>query len=143
MTQSAETKRRGQCLCGGVAFEIAVPRPSYHVCHCGMCRRWGGGPWMSVICPGPATFISDATLAWYRGSKWAERGHCTKCGSSLFFRLAAKPDAVTAISVDAFDEASDFTLGRHIYVDAQPARYAFADDCPRLTEAEFQAEMRG
>ena len=45
------------------------------------------------------------------------------------------------ISVEAFDESDDLTLGRHIYVDAKPSRYEFDDDRPRVTEAQLLAEL--
>ena len=96
---------------------------------------------MSVHCRGTAKFINDEYLRWYRGSKWAERGFCSRCGSSLFWRLAEDPDAMLAVSVEAFDESDDLKLGRHIYVDAKPSRYEFDDDRPRVTEAQLLAEL--
>jgi hypothetical protein len=45
------------------------------------------------------------------------------------------------IAADALDKSDDLVLDRHIYVDAKPARYEFADDRPRLTEAEVLAEL--
>lgn len=91
---------------------------------------------MSVHGAGPGRFIKSDTLSWYRGSKWAERGFCTACGSSLFYRLANDHNAMLIAAVDALDDASGLTLESHIYIDAKPDRYEFADDCPRLTEAE-------
>jgi hypothetical protein len=133
--------RSGGCLCGAVRFEIPVPEATFTVCHCGMCRRWSAGPFMAVHCPGPANFTKDSGLTWYRGSKWGERGFCGRCGSSLFWRLANDPTAMLGVSAEAFDDADDLSLDRHIYTDAKPARYAFADDRPRLTEAQFLAEL--
>ena len=133
--------RGGGCLCGAVRFEIAVPEAKFTVCHCRMCRRWSAGPFMAVHCPGPAKFTNDAGLTWYRGSKWGERGFCGRCGSSLFWRLAGDPTAMLGVSAEAFDDADDLSLDRHLYADAQPARYAFADDRPRLTEAQCLAEI--
>ncbi|WP_291972226.1 hypothetical protein [Candidatus Symbiopectobacterium sp.] len=40
---------KGQCLCGAVTVE--VPEACVHevsVCHCNMCRQWGGGPLLAV-----------------------------------------------------------------------------------------------
>lgn len=133
--------RSGGCLCGAVRFEVSLDEKKFNVCHCGMCRKWSAGPFMSVHCPGGGTFTKKDGLAWYRGSKWAERGFCAKCGTSLFWRLAENPDAMLVVAVDAFDDADDLTLDRHIYIDAKPARYDFADDRPRITEAELLAEL--
>ncbi len=138
---ASKPMRGGGCLCGAVRFEIAVPEAKFSVCHCGMCRRWSAGPFMAVHCPGPAKFTNDAGLTWYRGSKWGERGFCGRCGSSLFWRLANHPTAMLGVSAEAFDDADDLRLDRHLYADAQPARYAFADHRPRLTEAQCLAEI--
>ena len=65
MSESAATgqRMRGQCLCGTVSFEVDVPERTYSVCHCGMCRRWSGGPLMSVHCPEPRTeWLNDEGL---------------------------------------------------------------------------------
>ncbi len=97
---------------------------------------------MSAHSDGPVQITAGAdALTWYRGSKWAERGFCAQCGASLFYRLANQPDRFTGVSVEALDDAEAFTLGRHLYVDAQPMRYAFADETPRVTGAELLAEF--
>ena len=134
-------RRTGRCLCGSVAFSVSVPDPTYSICHCGNCRRWGGGPLMSVHCPGDVEFQKDEGLAWYRSSPWAERGFCNTCGSSLFWRLAEDHASMLIVAVDALEEAGDIALHRHIYIDAKPDRYDFADDRPRITEAELMAEL--
>jgi hypothetical protein len=141
---SETTSRTGSCLCGEVKFEIAVPAPHFHACHCGMCRKWSGAPWMAVNCPGAPTYSAGADLVgWYQGSKWAERGFCTKCGSSLFFRMAQDPEMLTAISVEAFDDAEDMALHMHIHIDSKPERYDFADNVRRLTGQEFMDMISG
>ena len=138
----ATTKRRqGGCLCGAVRFEVSVPEAKYNICHCGACRKWSAGPLMAVHCPADAAFERAETLTWFRSSDWAERGFCGRCGSSLFWRLADDPGAMLIVAADAFDKTDDLELDRHIYVDAQPARYAFADRRPRITEAELMAEL--
>ena len=134
-------RRSGSCLCRAVRFSVSVPDPTFSICHCGFCRRWVGGPLMSVHCPGDAEFDGEGDLASYRSSKWAERGFCRTCGSSLFWRLAEDPGAMLIVAVDALDDAEDMTLHRHIYIDAKPDRYEFADDRPRITEAELLAEL--
>jgi len=141
---SESSKRTGSCLCGGVKFEIAVPKPHCHACHCGMCRRWSGAPWMAVQCPGAPSYSAGADLVtWYQGSKWAERGFCARCGSSLFFRMAADPEMLTAVSVEAFDDSDDMQLDMHIYIDSKPDRYDFSGDAKRLTGQEFMDMISG
>lgn len=144
MSESEATadRIRGQCLCGAVEFEVDVPHRTYSVCHCGLCRRWSGGPLMSVHCPEPDTeWLNDEGLTWYQGTPWAQRGFCSRCGSSLFWRLAEQPEGMLIVSVDALEDGGEFALDRHIYSDAKPDRYDFADDRPRVTEAELMKEL--
>ena len=134
------SRRPGACLCGAVRFDVEIPEPNFGICHCGMCRRWCGGPFEAAHCR-DAQFAKDDGLAWYRSSDWGERGFCSRCGTSLFWRLADKTRGMMAVSVEALDENSDLSLLHHIFVDHKPARYEFADDRPRLTEAEILAEL--
>ena len=141
-SETTRNRMRGQCLCSAVEFEVDVPERTYSICHCGLCRRWSGGPLMSVHCPEPNTeWLNDDGLTWYQGTPWAQRGFCSKCGSSLFWRLAQEPEGMLIVSVDALEDDGDFTLDRHIYSDARPDRYDFADDCPRVPEAELMKEL--
>ena len=141
-SEASGNRKRGQCLCGAVHFEVDVPERTYSVCHCGLCRRWSGGPLMSVHCPEPQTeWLNDEGLTWYQGTPWAQRGFCSRCGSSLFWRLAEQPEGMLIVSVDALEDGGEFALHRHIYRDAKPDRYEFADDRPRVTEAELMKEL--
>ncbi len=38
----------GACLCGAVQIDVEVNSEEITVCHCSMCRTWGGGPALTV-----------------------------------------------------------------------------------------------
>ena len=77
----------GSCLCGAVRFTLAAPLRGVWICHCGQCRRWHGHVGACTNVPRAALeFETDSTLTWYRSSNVAERGFCSACGSSLFWR---------------------------------------------------------
>jgi len=124
----------GRCLCGAVTFTATDVDPHFHVCHCGMCLRYGGAPTMSVNV-GSVAFTGEADILRYRSSDFAERGSCRKCGGHLFYRVIT-PD-IYLMNVGTFDDPSAFTVGGEIYVDCKPQGYAFAGDHPRETEDEF------
>ena len=127
----------GKCLCGSVTF-TAAPAAAMHLCHCEACRRTSGGAWIGVDC-------ADAAIAgevrWYPSSDWAERGFCPGCGSSLFWRM--RDGSMLIASIQAFDDPSAFALADELFVDEKPGNYALAGDHPRLTGAEFLAQMNG
>ena len=124
----------GRCLCGAVKFTAKDVDPHFHICHCGMCRRYGGAPTMSAHV-GSVAFEGDGDILRFRSSDFAERGSCKKCGGHLFYRVI-EPD-LYILNLGAFDDQSPFSVGGEIYVDTKPTGYAFAGDHPRETEAEF------
>lgn len=129
------SKTTGKCLCGAVTFSIAEAIDKVSVCHCEMCRRWNTGPMMAVHPDGGIDIDNGDTLSWYRSSDWAERGFCSTCGTSLFWRLADGKGGMAA-SAGAIDGLQGAKLERHIFVDEKPRYYEFKDDAPRLTAAE-------
>jgi hypothetical protein len=127
-------QRTGRCLCGAVTFR-ATPEPHVHACHCGMCRRWGGGPFLGVNCGPEVAFEGGQQVTRHRSSDWAERGFCAKCGTHLFYFFVPKP--VYVMPSGLFDDQSGLTLEGEIYIDRKPDYYAFAGERKRQTEAEF------
>jgi hypothetical protein len=130
-------KLSGKCLCGAVSFE-GEGDGHFHACHCAMCRAWGGGPAMAVAVRDLELEGEDA-VAIYRSSDWAERLFCSNCGSHLFWRMA--DGSMTMTYAAGLDQAGELKLAGEIYVDQQPACYAFSGDHPRMTEAEFLASI--
>ncbi len=128
----------GQCLCGAVRFTVDTVDPHHHACHCGMCRRWSGGPLFAMSTTG-ASFEGEENITVYDSSDWAERGFCRRCGTNLFYRLKQAGNYV--ICAGTFDDSSLFKLVGEIFIDNKPDGYDFAGDHPRLTEAETIAKF--
>ena len=128
----------GGCLCGAVRFVAEEAESNFDACHCGMCRRWTGGPYFTSKTRN-VVFEGTEALARYQSSEWAERGFCKTCGSTLFYHL--KPTQTFMMSVGSFDDPSLFRLVEEIYIDCKPDGYALAGDHPRLTEAETLARF--
>lgn len=128
----------GKCTCGSVRFEIEEYPREVGLCHCKMCRRWGGGmPWAGVHTR--VRLTEEGDLRWWRSSEWGERGFCASCGASLFWRdLGGSPEWV--VSVGALENEEGLGIRRHIFIDDKGGYYDTADDAPRATGAEFTAE---
>ncbi len=130
----------GKCLCGAVTFTAEAVEQHVHACHCSMCRHWTGGPMQAARVDG-VTYGGEEHINTYPSSEWAERGFCTRCGSSLFYRMPET--GMTVMAIGAFDDQDQFDLAGEIYVDEKPSGYDFAGDHERLTGAEFMASMSG
>ena len=129
----------GGCLCGAVRFRGEPDARSIRVCHCGQCRRWGGGPLFAVHFVGGVALERDEGLTWFRSSEIAERGFCRQCGSSLFWRRIGEARD-WAVSAGALDTAEGLRITEHIWIDDKPDFYDFANDAPRLTAAQARPE---
>lgn len=131
---------QGACLCG--AIEVTAPdRQHIDVCHCTMCRRWGGGPLLAVHCGADVRFSGREQPAIYKSSDWAERGFCPGCGTHLFYRLALNNEY--ALPVGLFAQGGSFDLHSQIFIDEKPEYYEFANDTPQLTGEQVFAQFSG
>jgi hypothetical protein len=131
-------KATGRCLCGAVSFTAEAVETRFHACHCGMCRRWAGGPLFAATTRG-LTLEGTEHVATFASSDWAERGFCRICGTHLYYHL--KPTDQYMVSVGSFDDAARFELAGEIFIDGKPAGYALAGEHERLTEAETLARF--
>ncbi len=131
----------GQCLCGNVSYTFEGPVHEVDACHCTMCQRWVGGPFIGLTPAGDVTLADEKTVTWYSSSEWAQRGFCAKCGSSLFYRLKEQP-GFWAITLGTVNQTVEGQLGKEIFINEKPGNYALAGDHPRLTGEEFFASLQ-
>jgi len=131
----------GACLCGAVRFRGEGRPEGISVCHCGQCRVWSAGPLMVVWFPGGVAVEAGDTLAWYGSSDHGERGFCTRCGSSLFWRSPGEPRAWAA-SANALAQGGGLAIREHIWVEDAAPWDVYAADAARKTAAECLAEAR-
>lgn len=124
---------RGLCLCGAVSI-IAPDRRDVEVCHCAMCRRWGGGPLLAVHCGPEIEIAGSDTVKRYASSPWAERAFCAGCGSHLYYRLKATGEYI--VPAGLFGEMPEAVLTTQIFIDQKPRYYRFGNETAELTAAE-------
>lgn len=127
---------QGHCLCGAIGI-VAADHHEITVCHCGMCRRWAGGPAATVHCGTDVEIHDQGALKVFASSEWAERAFCGTCGSHVFYRLL--PTGEYIVPAGLFDADDRFALARQIYIDHKPGWYDFANRTDTLTEADVLA----
>ncbi len=136
MTETITAK--GNCLCGAVQFTAKHAATSLGACHCHMCRRWAGGPWLAIDCGTDVSFTGEENIALFDSSQWAERGFCNKCGSNLFYRLKGNQQHIMAAGL--FDDDAPFVFDHQVFIDAKPTYYEFANKTADMTGAEVFAK---
>jgi hypothetical protein len=76
----------GGCLCGAVRYEIDAEPSQVVNCHCTMCRRHSGAPFLTYAAfPSKSIKFLLHFPKSYRSSESAVRRHCEICGSPIDF----------------------------------------------------------
>lgn len=124
-------------MCGAVRYEAAEIAKTCSACHCDMCRRWSGGPFIGVQAKG-LTWQGEDRISVIQSSDWAERAFCSACGSSLFYRITAPGPYLgnVSLALGTLDDPSDLTLDTEMFIDKKPGAYAIEGEHRRITEAE-------
>lgn len=136
-----QQERHGHCLCGAVRITAKDASTDVGACHCSMCRRWGGGPFMEINCGNTVEIQGEDHIAVYDSSDWAERGFCRTCGTHLFYRL--KDTQEHMIPVGLFEEDAGLTLALQVFIDQKPPYYGFDKKTAVMTAAEIFAMFGG
>ena len=127
----------GRCLCGAIRITLQQARTGISICHCWMCRRWGG-PFAGL---GADSFVMEGGeehVGVYRSSEWAERAFCRTCGSNLWYRFI--PGDLHSFLAGLFDLPETFAIDEQIFVDEKPRWYDLAQQTTMKTGAEIIAE---
>ena len=123
----------GACLCEGIRFRAELPSKWVVHCHCTLCRRAHGAAfvtWVGVDERSSHIEDPERTLHWYRSSVEAERGFCSRCGSTLFFRSSKWPGELH-IALANFVDPVDRAPQAHIFFDTHVDWLALGDELPK------------
>ena len=124
---------KGKCLCGAVSFEAKLPSKWIAHCHCTMCRRASGAAfvtWVGVEETGCTVSDPQDVFRRYRSSAEGERGFCSRCGSSFWFRSSRWPGEVH-LTLANFDTPLDRAPQAHAFYDNHVDWYAVNDALPK------------
>ena len=105
---------KGTCLCGSITIQIEH-EGSFEACHCDMCRKWGGGPFLSIHAKSYQLLSDENKVSKYQSSDWAERGFCQNCGTHLFYYL--KPTDDYMVPLGLFQQEELFHFKEQIFID--------------------------
>jgi hypothetical protein len=98
----ARTRLTGGCQCGAVRYRREAAPTGANICHCRMCQKASGGPFMAFagVRLDKLVWTRDAPKV-FASSALAERGFCPDCGTPLTYRLVDRDRiSVTIGSLD-------------------------------------------
>jgi hypothetical protein len=92
----------GGCQCGAVRYRLIADPTGVNICHCRMCQKASGGPFMAFGGVRLSEFVvTSGAIATFASSDIAERGFCSKCGTPLTYRgVGSDRVSVTLGSLD-------------------------------------------
>jgi len=134
---SETVEAQATCLCGATRLVAKTVSTEMGACHCGMCRKWSGGPLLAVDCGTDVTIEGAENVTLYSSSEWAERGFCNKCGTNLFYRLKEQNQYI--VPVGLFDGLTGVNFDHQIFIDEKPPYYQFENQTKNMTGAEVFA----
>jgi len=128
---------KGGCYCGAVRYEAAGVPFNETSCHCSICRRTSGAPfvaWFSVrhedfrfVAGTPTRFNSTAK---------AVRSFCGRCGTQLTFEASDAPAEID-ISTASLDQPDAIPPRDHIWTRSKLSWVRLADGLPEHQEARL------
>lgn len=76
----------GQCHCGTIRWQAALPPKIVINCHCNMCRKLSGADYSSwVIFPASqfGLLVGEESLTDYQATAHTRKSFCSLCGSTV------------------------------------------------------------
>ncbi|MES2823807.1 MAG: GFA family protein [Pseudomonadota bacterium] len=128
---------KGSCLCGKIQFEIQALLPDLANCHCSMCQKFHGAAYATYGTVTPENFkwlAGEAMIKTYVSSATAERGFCSHCGSSIYYKLR-KEGSGYEIALGVLDDEPNYPVNANIYWSAKPNWSKGMENLPNFSEA--------
>ena len=109
----------GGCFCGDIRYEFAGEGYPIVNCHCSMCRKISGAPFVTwAVVPNSAFSYSSGTPAMLQSSDSGTRYFCDKCGTPVVCTNSKHPDIVD-VTVGSLDNPEAFSPTMEIYEESR------------------------
>ena len=123
----------GGCLCGTVRFDARLPSLWCAHCHCSQCQRFHGAPlvtWVGFRTDAVTFSVGENAISWFASSPPAQRGFCSRCGSSFLFRSEKWPGELH-ISLTNIVGPIDRNPEGHVFYSSHVPWLTLGDTLPR------------
>lgn len=126
---------KGGCFCGHIRYEAAGATSHASNCHCSICRRTTGAPFVAWFSVHPSEFrIVSGEATRFASTAQATRSFCPRCGAQLTFEHRDFPDEI-AVTTASLDDPANVPPTSHIFVTTKLPWIKLADGLP-----EYPAE---
>jgi hypothetical protein len=109
----------GGCFCGSLRYVIEPEDAQVVNCHCSMCRRTSGAPYVTWILLSEEQFkLTAGSPAVLDSSDHGSRWFCSLCGTPIAFRSSKRPGTVD-VTVASLDDPGAFPPAKGVYVETK------------------------
>lgn len=109
----------GGCFCRSLRYEIDPGDASVVNCHCSICRKTSGAPYVTWILLSEEQFtLTDGSPAILNSSDNGTRWFCSLCGTPIAFRTTQRPGKVD-VTVASLDDPAAFPPSKGVYVESK------------------------
>lgn len=125
----------GGCYCGFVRYRAGDSASQETNCHCSICRRTSGAPfvtWFTV--PSAALAFTAGEPASFRSSDHGTRTFCPRCGTPLTFRSSRAPAEVD-VTTCSLDDPELLPPKDHTRTSSRLPWLSLGDELPSFPEA--------
>lgn len=120
---------KGGCFCGNIRYEtVGMPENSTN-CHCSICQRTTGAPFVTWFSVPLATFrLLQGQPQQFQSTEKGVRSFCPTCGTQLLFAEQGKEEI--DITTASLDEPELVPPVDQIYIDSKIPWISLSDTLP-------------
>lgn len=124
----------GGCFCGWIRYEAAGTPFHETNCHCSICRRTTGAPFVAWFSVARERFRFVAgQAARFQSTPRATRSFCARCGTQLTFEHRDYPGEID-VTTCSLDDPDRVPPKDHIHTSSRVGWIHLADGLPAFSE---------
>lgn len=124
----------GGCFCGRLRYEAEGAPYNRTNCHCSICRRTTGAPFVAWFSVARSRFRLTGEPARFRSSAKATRSFCPQCGTQIAFELDGPGDEID-VSTASLDHPDRVAPADHTWTSSRLPWVKLCDGLPEFPQS--------
>ena len=121
---------RGHCQCGQLRYEVDAAPTQETACHCSICRRSSGAPFVAWFTVPLASFhFVQGEPSRFQSSAHGTRSFCPNCGTPITFQSTRHPQEID-VNTCSLDDPAHVPPRDHIYTSTRLPWVRLSDGLP-------------